>query len=135
MLTAEFRFGPDDEHEFRIVSGYFGRERYYVDDQLLADRWSLSLNAVREFDWENHRIRIEVKTGLKRLDGRAYVDSLLVADDLFAEMNAKLARQQRKYGYWIGTIIGLCLVVLLIPWIAAAAGAGVKAVLDLFVRW
>lgn len=141
MPTAAFRFGPEGKHEFRIVSGYFGRERYYVDGALLDDRWSMSFNLVREFEWEGYRIRIEVKAGLKRLDVRAFVDGELAADDLFAEMNAKLAhaREQRRIrGRWIGTVtgtvIGLCLAVLLIPWIAAAASAGVKALLDLFIR-
>ena len=96
MPKATFRFGPLHEHECRIVCGYFGRERYFVNDAVVLRRWSLWPNGSREFQAVGHLLRIELSANLRRVNAAAFVDGRLVTSDLFAELNARFDSQRRS---------------------------------------
>ncbi|OWQ48488.1 hypothetical protein CDL60_00875 [Roseateles noduli] len=104
-MTSSFRFGENDRHEFKIVCGWLGGEKYYVDDRLVSSRWSFSFDGAHEVTYEQHRIRIEVKITLRprKVISRAYVDGVLKVDDLFPEYSAYVEKQRRKLEGWTWT--------------------------------
>jgi hypothetical protein len=107
MPTATFRFGPLSEHECRILCGYFGSERYFVDGSLVQKRWSLWANGSREFRAGGHLLRIEVSVNLKKVDAAAFVDGQLVASNLFADLNERFKRQRRLLNFVTALMIGV----------------------------
>jgi hypothetical protein len=92
MPSASFRFGVNAGHECRVLCESWGREAYYVDGKLLFTRWSAAVRGTRKFTACGHQLRIDIAVRSSRVDAKAYVDGLLVADDLFAELNQRLAR-------------------------------------------
>ena len=102
MPTAIFCFGEHLEHECQIVCGYFGNERYFVDGALVHKHFSLSPSGSREFAARGHQLRVEIAINFKQAEARAFVDDVLVADDLFSEFNAKLTgmRKKRPFLLW-----------------------------------
>jgi len=89
-LTATFRFGDRELHVCRIECGYFGSERYYVNDQLVLKLWSMGIRGARTFEAEGHRIEVRVALSLRGAQSDAFVDGKLVASDLFADFNARM---------------------------------------------
>lgn len=85
-MSATFRFGAGDVHEFRVECDLLGGERYFVDQVLLAKRWSLSAGGSREFDANGHRIRIVLRASPKEVISEAYVDGQLKVKELFPEL-------------------------------------------------
>lgn len=92
MPTATFRFGENLTHECSLVFGNFGNESYFVDGALVHKHWSLSPSGAREFSACGNHIKIDVSVNLRRVECKAFVDGVLVADDLFSELNAKFIR-------------------------------------------
>ena len=77
MISATFRFGAEDAHEFRAECDLIGGERYFADEVLLEKRWSLSAGGSREFETNGHRIRIVLRATSKEVISEAYVDGQL----------------------------------------------------------
>jgi len=120
-LTASFRFGDREQHTCRFEGGYFGSERYYVNDKLVLSLWSIGMRATRTFDAEGHRIEFRVALSLRGAQSDAYVDGKLVASDLFADFNARMnpARSGKPLSasrllYQIGLWVLLVLVLVLV---------------------
>jgi len=117
MPIATFSFGHANEHQVRMVCNYFGRERYFVDEKLVFSRWSLHFRGVREFEAAGHRIRIDLSANIKRVDANGFVDGVLVAPDLFAELNKKFAHQRKPQNFGvmflIWFVIGIVMLTLL----------------------
>lgn len=95
-LTASFPIGVPATHEVRIAWSPWGRERYFVDGELVLSAWNLQMSAIRQFGAHGHAIEVRLAMTLTRIDASAYVDGQLVASDLFPDFNAKL--QQRTAG-------------------------------------
>ncbi len=91
MPRASFRFGPTSQHEVEIQCGYFGSEKYFVDGDLILSHWSFKPAGVRRFSVHGHNIEIRLTVTLKGAHADAFVDNPLVAKDLFAEFNGRLA--------------------------------------------
>jgi hypothetical protein len=87
MMSATFRFGAGDVHEFRVECDLIGGERYFVDDVLLEKRWSLSAGGDREFVTNGHRIRIVLRVTSKEVVSEAYVDGQLKVKELFPQLS------------------------------------------------
>lgn len=94
MLSASFRFGPNDAHEFTAECDLIGGERYFVDGILISKRWSLSPTGTREFEANGHRVRIVLRSSGKEVLSEAYVDGELKVNELFPQF----ARVQK--GSW-----------------------------------
>jgi len=107
MPSTSFRFGPDAEHEVTVQCGYFGREKYFVDGALVLSHWSFWPSGTRGFAARGHTIQIRLSVGLNAARAEAFVDGELVADDLFAEFNAMVARHgtnfdvPAKVAFWL----------------------------------
>jgi hypothetical protein len=107
MPSASFRFGLADEHEVKLVCGFFGKEKYFVDGNLAASYWSLRRNEVRSFKAFGRDIEIRINVNLKRIIADAYVDGELRTRDLFSEFNARIGEKRRgpslriKVAIWI----------------------------------
>lgn len=74
-MSATFRFGAGDVHEFRVECDLIGGERYFVDDVLLEKRWSLSAGDSREFETDGHRIRIVLRATSKEVVSEVYASA------------------------------------------------------------
>jgi hypothetical protein len=106
-LVDRFRFGSEGQHEFRINLSWHGREWYFVNDRLHHTRFSW-LPGVRKFQVLGHRIEIRASWNIRRYDLKAYVDSELVNNELFADSNryieeriaARLAKQPSARFTW-----------------------------------
>jgi hypothetical protein len=108
MMSAAFRFGVNDSHEFRAECDMFGGERYFVDGALIEKRWSLGAGGSREFEVDGHRIRISLRATSKEIRSEAYVDGQLRVKELFPQL------AQMRRGPWP-------LVVRVIMWIVIAS--------------
>jgi hypothetical protein len=105
-----------------VECGYFGGERYYVDEALVLKRWSFSMGGTRQFDAAGHRIEVRVKVGMRGATGDAFVDGQLKASDLFSAFNSALKSQRERpvslWGYlglWVALVGILVLVLRLWP--------------------
>ena len=96
MPTATFRFGEGLTHECSLVFSNFGNESYFVDGALVHKHWSLSPSGARKFTACGYQLQLVVAVNLKRVECNAFVDGVLVADDLFSELNAKIIRVRRN---------------------------------------
>lgn len=119
-LTSSFRFGEGDRHEFKILFGLLGGEKYYVDGRLVSSRRSFSFDSTYEVVFEQHRIRIEVKITLhpQNFIARAYVDDVLKTDDLFPELRAyfdeqRKRREGRGWTSWFAQVFLWCTISLI----------------------
>lgn len=113
MLMPSFRFGPQLEHELQLKPGYLGGERYFVNGELALHLWRPRWSGVREFTTHGHRVQIHVKVDRKKTDVRAFVDGVLVNDEVYAELNAWLRSRKeereaearkpllRRFGAWL----------------------------------
>ena len=120
-ITATFRFGDRRQHVCRFEGGYFGGERYYVNDKLVLELWNMRMRGAQTFEAEGHRIEFRVALSLRDAQGEAYVDGKLIASDLFADFNARIkpARGGKpssamKIMYEIGLWVLLVLVLVLV---------------------
>lgn len=91
MMSATFRFGPNDIYEFRAECDLIGGERYFVDGTLIGERWSLSAAGSRDFEVNGHRISIVLRSEAKTVLSEAYVDGELKVKELFPQ----IARMQK----------------------------------------
>ena len=105
MPTASFCFGENLEHECQIVCGYFGNERYFVDGALVHRHFSLSPSGSREFAARGHQLRVEIAINFTQAKARAFVDDVLVADDLFSGFNSALAGMPKKLPFFLSVAI------------------------------
>jgi hypothetical protein len=111
MTSDSFRFGMDPVHEVRIDFSRWGRESYFVDGVLVDQCWSMRWNGERTFEAHGHSITVRVRTSMKSLEVQAHVDGRLVADNLFAEVNAMLQRRAQKprqpwnWDDWISQVV------------------------------
>lgn len=87
MMSATFRFGANDAHEFRAECDLLGGERYFVDGALVQKRWSLSASGSREFEAYGHRIRIVLRAVSRNVQSEAYVDGELRIKELFPRLS------------------------------------------------
>ncbi|MES2947154.1 MAG: hypothetical protein V4858_01300 [Pseudomonadota bacterium] len=101
MPTATFHFGSNNEHEARVVCGYLGAERYFVDGKLAHEHWSLKPKVVRQFEVHGHTIRIDFSANLNEIKAKAFVDGELIAADLFAAWNQWFKPQRRALALFI----------------------------------
>jgi len=93
------------EHECQIVCGYFGNERYFVDGALVHKNFSLSPRCSREFAARGHQLRVEIAINFTQAKARAFVDDVLVADDLFSEFNSKLTGMPKKRPFLLSVAV------------------------------
>jgi hypothetical protein len=121
MTNVSFRFGPDDRHECKIVCGWTGMERYYVDGVLVKRCWRLR-GGRQEFTAEGHQIQVRFQSTLNGALGEAFVDGERKAEDLFAEFNARFERLRKDPPWWLVVIqwfVGvtiLCVLAILVYW-------------------
>jgi hypothetical protein len=107
MPSASFKFGPEDEHEIKLVCGYLGKEQYFVDGNLVVCYRSFGWNEVRRFNALGHDIEIRVEMSLKGIRADGFVDGEFKAQDLFSKFNARSAQKRRgpppmiKAAIWI----------------------------------
>jgi hypothetical protein len=120
-ITATFRFGDRQQHVSRFEGGYFGGERYYVNDKLVLEQRNMSMRGAQTFEAEGHRIEFRVLLSLRDAKGEAYVDGKLVASDLFADFNERIKPARggmpspaMKLVYEIGLWVLLVLVLTLV---------------------
>jgi hypothetical protein len=95
MYVATFQFGKGSKLECRVVCGNFGHERYFVNEVLVHKHWSLSPSGSREFAAHGHQVRVQLAVNLKLVEGKAFVNGVLISDDIFSELNAKLIRMRQ----------------------------------------
>lgn len=88
--TASFKFGSQRQHEVRVVCDAFGRERYFVDGELVHSAWSYRFSARRSFQAHGHHIQVNIDVDMKGARGQAIVDGQLVEADLFAAFNEQM---------------------------------------------
>jgi hypothetical protein len=108
--SAAFRFGPSGEHECKIVCDYLGKERYFVDGELVKEQRSMSMSGVREFTAKGYSIAVHVAVHARGATGKAFVNGTPVAENLFSEFNEMLADRD---GGWV-------LLVRIIMWVLGA---------------
>ena len=123
MPHASFRFGGSDQHKVLIDCGLLGHERYSVDGKIVLQQWNLRLHGVREFAYEDHKIRVTIEISRGQARGMAYVNGQLKKQDLFREFNAKYDlskyRSRLRVRLAIWSIVGLVLLAFL--WLKNAA--------------
>ena len=112
MPSASFQFGSNDEHNFRIVCGYFGKEQYFVNGKLIASFWSFRLHGIRSFNFQGHEIEVHVKVNMKGAFSEAFVDGELKATNLFSDFNSKLTRKRNEPSPFLQVAIWVVLALL-----------------------
>ena len=115
MPSASFLFGVNNAHEIKVECGYFGGEKYFVDGVLALSHWSLRPSGVRKFSAHGHDIEIRVSVNHKAARAEALVDGKVVAENLFASFNAKVARH-RGGSPWLVKVAVWFVVALAIFW-------------------
>lgn len=95
-LVARFRFGNTGQHEFKLDCSWLGRERYFVNDKLHHSRFSVMPGGTRQFQVHGHSIEIRINPYTRKMDAKAFVDGVLVNDDVFAEANRALAARRER---------------------------------------
>jgi hypothetical protein len=124
MPTASFQFGDQDQHSCRVECGYFGSERYYVDDVLVLRHWSFTMGGARQFDAAGHRVELRIRVGMHGASGDAYVDGQLKATDLFSAFNSALkSRRERPASSWHGLVLWVALAGVLVFAFRRCSGA------------
>ena len=78
-----------DHHLFEVEFYNFGRENYYVDGQLIDNRWNLSFVGTRKFKVGNRDVKINVNSVPGKYYCQLFVDNTLHTEQLFPEINEK----------------------------------------------
>jgi hypothetical protein len=85
-----------DHHLFEVEFFNFGREKYYVDGQLIDNRWNLSFVGTRELKVGNRDVKINVNSVLGEYYCQLFVDNTLHTEQLFPEINEKVRAMAEK---------------------------------------
>ncbi|WP_180124889.1 hypothetical protein [Rhodoferax sp. BLA1] len=88
----------DGIHECRIELDWLGSERYYVDDSLVLDQWSL-LGKTATFT--AHGVKIQVRTRIEMRHGvmEVLLDEQVVINNLLADYNTEFSASLKKF--WV----------------------------------
>lgn len=95
-LTSSFRFGNAEQHEFKVVFSYLGREQYFVNDKLHHSHFSVLPRGVRKFKAHGHEIEIRIDVGFRKLEAVALVDGVVVNDNLLEAAKQGFAEIEKR---------------------------------------
>jgi hypothetical protein len=93
-----FPFSASDGiHECRVELDWLGAERYYVDDSLVLEQWSL-LGKIATFT--AHGVKIQVRTRIEMRHGvmEVLLDEQVVINNLLADYNTEFSASLKKFG-------------------------------------
>jgi hypothetical protein len=93
-----FPFSASDGiHECRVELDWLGAERYYVDDSLVLEQWSL-LGKTATFT--AHGVKIQVRTRIEMRHGvmEVLLDEQVVINNLLADYNTEFSASLKKFG-------------------------------------
>jgi hypothetical protein len=93
-----FPFSASDGiHECRVELDWLGAERYYVDDSLVLEQWSL-LGKTATFT--AHGVKIQVRTRIEMRHGvmEVLLDEQVVINNLLADYNTEFSAILKKFG-------------------------------------
>lgn len=124
MHTAEFQFDCTTcarTHTVRAECGALGKERYWVDGDLLLECRELSLHVERTLQVHAHTLRFVLRTEwpsaknawVSSASSQAFVDDVLVVAELFPEINASFDRWRRRVPYLLACGLVLFSVILI----------------------
>lgn len=88
---------PDGIHECRVELDWFGSERYYVDDSLVLEQWSL-LGKTATFT--THGVKIQVRTRIEMRKGvmEVLLDEQVAINNLLEDHNTEFRASFKKFG-------------------------------------
>ncbi|MEO4049419.1 hypothetical protein AAFN46_20355 [Pseudomonas sp. CAU 1711] len=85
-----------DNHLFEVEFFNFGREKYYVDGQLIEKRWNLYFTGTRKFKIGSRDVQININCIPTNYYCQLFVDNKLHAEQLFPEINKKIKIHAEK---------------------------------------
>ncbi|MBT3067498.1 hypothetical protein [Rhodoferax sp. U11-2br] len=86
----------DGIHECRVELDWLGSERYYVDDSLVLDQWSL-LGKTATFTAHGVKIQVRTRLELRHSVMEVLLDEQVVINNLLADYNTEFSASLKKF--------------------------------------
>ncbi len=83
---------------FKVDFSMLGCEKYFYNGNLLLKRWSFKLKDRLSFACDGSNVEIDVSLSKKEWSIRAFVDGVLVVEELFPEYKKKVEQARSNAG-------------------------------------
>ncbi|MFC3116201.1 hypothetical protein [Cellvibrio fontiphilus] len=90
---------------FKVIFSMLGHEKYIFNGNILLSRWSFKFKDRLSFDCDGNKVEIDVSLSRENWAVRAFVNGVVVKEELFPELKSKIERAKNGKGITIFFII------------------------------